>query len=403
MPINPNIALQFKPVEIEDPLNKFAKMLEIRQMQDTQKMNALNLDAAQRKDALQAQLNQYSATPRDYNSPTIQAEIMSRFGDIGMEHLKQVGELDKRRGDATKVRLENDLNKRMNFAQKVSRFNTPEAMADSINTAINDGEVDAVYGNHLIKTILSNPNRFNEFKLEVLTSALTPKEQVEDVRKGQDLQLDKGRLDVSRGQLALSARTPTVTHIVDPADPTRMLAIDARTYRGGSGGAPGVIGVSGKEPTQASKELKTQEGRESVDTLLSDLKNAYLELDKNGGIVNTNNQPGSNAFASLAATGPGQAAGRIFGTKNQELRNKIEAIQPLLLASIKQATGMSAKQMDSNKELQFFIKSASDPTRDIKTNLETIQRLSELYGTKTKTTGASKLIPPPPDGYTREK
>jgi hypothetical protein len=64
---------------------------------------------------------------------------------------------------------------------------------------------------------------------------------------------------------------------------------------------------------------------------------------------------------------------------------------------------MSAKQMDSNKELQFFIKSASDPTRDIKTNLETIQRLSELYGTKTKTTGASKLIPPPPDGYTREK
>ena len=47
------------------------------------------------------------------------------------------------------------------------------------------------------------------------------------------------------------APAPSVTQIQDPDDPTRMITIDARTYKGGGVGSPGVIGLAGKTPGSA--------------------------------------------------------------------------------------------------------------------------------------------------------
>lgn len=44
---------------------------------------------------------------------------------------------------------------------------------------------------------------------------------------------------------------PSVTQIQDPTDPTRMITIDVRKYSGGSVGSPGVIGLAGKTPGSA--------------------------------------------------------------------------------------------------------------------------------------------------------
>ena len=120
-------------------------------------------------------------------------------------------------------------------------------------------------------------------------------------------------------------------------------------------------------------------GRETVDTLISGLKDQYDILKKGGGITTKENNI-SNIPAYLSSTGVGQSVGKALGTENQSARNSIVQSRPLLLAAIKNATGMSAKQMDSNVELKMYLAAATDPTLDYEANMGALKQLEELYG-----------------------
>jgi hypothetical protein len=182
--------------------------------------------------------------------------------------------------------------------------------------------------------------------------------------------------------------TPSVHPIVDPTNPKQMISIDTRVYRGGGMGSPGVIGVAGREPgyvareeKAATKQTETDKSREQVDNLVAQLGSYYDALSDQGGITSTGLRAGSNAMAGLASSGLGQATGRLFGTQAQSQRNSIVQTRPLLVQAIKNATGMSAKQMDSNVELKLMLATATDPTLDLEANRRALANLAALYGT----------------------
>ena len=95
-----------------------------------------------------------------------------------------------------------------------------------------------------------------------------------------------------------------------------------------------------------------------------------------------------NVPAYLSSTGAGQQAGKLFGTENQSARNTIVQSRPLLLAAIKNATGMSAKQMDSNVELKMYLAAATDPSLDYEANMKALNQLEDLYGINGGASGA---------------
>jgi hypothetical protein len=133
-------------------------------------------------------------------------------------------------------------------------------------------------------------------------------------------------------------------------------------------------------------------GRQTVDTLIAGLKDQYGILKEGGGIT-TKDNTFMNVPAYLSSTGAGQAAGKMFGTANQSARNTIVQSRPLLLAAIKNATGMSAKQMDSNVELKMYLAAATDPSLDYEANMAALNQLETLYGigSKAGTTGTSGM------------
>lgn len=172
---------------------------------------------------------------------------------------------------------------------------------------------------------------------------------------------------------------PTMTQIVDPTNPSNMISVDARTYRGGGMGSPGVLGMSGKEPAAAKKEEQANQGKSALSDSITTLRGYYDTLDANGAIVNPDKGAWSNVGATLGASGLGQFAGGMVGTKNQTARDSINMQRPLLLQAIKQATGMSAKQMDSNAELKLWLASATDPTKSIQANREALDSIERKY------------------------
>ncbi len=144
-------------------------------------------------------------------------------------------------------------------------------------------------------------------------------------------------------------------------------------------------------PTKAAPQ--SEAGKEQVSTVLAGLRDIYDQLNEGGGIQNSDRGTLSNLTSRLQSTGPGQTMGQFAGTKNQRLRDSIEQQRPLLLQAIKQATGMSAKQMDSNAEMKLFLAAATDPTKDIKANFDAIANLERMFGQSL----------PKPDAQTKPK
>jgi hypothetical protein len=135
------------------------------------------------------------------------------------------------------------------------------------------------------------------------------------------------------------------------------------------------------------KSQEQMSGKETVDKVAADLFSSYDSLNKGGGIGSTEAGTLSNVGAFASSSGAGQMAGRMLGTKNQKERDSIAQARPLLLQAIMKATGMSAKQMDSNAELKLYLATATDPTLSLEANKEALGRILQLYGSGAQTPG----------------
>jgi len=132
-------------------------------------------------------------------------------------------------------------------------------------------------------------------------------------------------------------------------------------------------------------KAKKADAQKRVSGVLNDLKAHYEELDKLGGIIDTEESTLSNIGARIGSSGLGQAVGRATGTKEQEIRDMINNSRPLLINFIRQASEMGARGLDSQKELEFYLQAATDPQRSIQANLNAIKVLEKAYGATSET------------------
>lgn len=142
-------------------------------------------------------------------------------------------------------------------------------------------------------------------------------------------------------------------------------------------------------------------GQNQVTSMINQIGGYYDTLDKAGGITNPQNSTLDNIGAYFGNTGAGQTVGKMAGTDTQSIRNSIAQSRPLLINAIRTATGMSAKAMDSNAELQFYIKAATDPTLDIKANKAALKMLDSLYGLSGAQGGSNNAAPNQPTTQVR--
>jgi hypothetical protein len=139
---------------------------------------------------------------------------------------------------------------------------------------------------------------------------------------------------------------------------------------------------------------KEAKGRDQVNATLSKMAQAYDRLEDVGGIPSEARGLKQNIPAYLGGTFIGQEVGKAAGTKAQSQRNELVSLARTLLTDIKNSTGMSAQEMNSNVELQQMLAAVSNPTQSIESVRAIIQNLSQRYGLgqeiKFKTTAAQK-------------
>ena len=127
------------------------------------------------------------------------------------------------------------------------------------------------------------------------------------------------------------------------------------------------------------KAEKAAEGKEVLSDTLETAKTLVNDLYKLGGMTSTSKQPLANLVTSLQTGTVGQIAGQAFGTKTQAKRDEIKSIRLQLLNAIKEATGMSAQQLNSNVELKTYLDSLGSEKMTKEANLAIIENISTRY------------------------
>lgn len=152
-------------------------------------------------------------------------------------------------------------------------------------------------------------------------------------------------------------------------------------------------GMTPYNPTIAKERKQAAEqgqARQQLSDAVAELRSYYDTLKNQGGIVSQDQGFVGNIGARIGSSGIGQTIGGAVGTKSQETRQKIEQTRPLLLNLIKNATGMSAQQMNSNAEMQLYLRAATDPTLSYEANQQALSNLEKLFGQ-----GGAPDAPPP--------
>lgn len=173
---------------------------------------------------------------------------------------------------------------------------------------------------------------------------------------------------------------------------------DRLAYQAEGASLRNMLGQEKLDAAKEKRELATNtkaEAKTQLTDIVGSLKKNYETLKEQGGIVSTSESGFGNLGARLSSSGVGQALGGAVGAKTQEERQKIEQTRPLLLNLIKNATGMSAQQMNSNAEMQLYLNAATNPQLSYEANLEALKNLDKLYGLGTVSSQIEKELKNP--------
>ena len=140
-------------------------------------------------------------------------------------------------------------------------------------------------------------------------------------------------------------------------------------------------GIGRKTPPSATAaKVASPEAKFKVDETLSELMASYNKLKEEDAMVSTEDSTIGNIIARTGAAF-GTTVGRAVGTKAQTERDYIQNLRSDLIRDIKQATGMSSQEINSNFELQSALDALGDPySQSFETAVRTIAKLSRKYG-----------------------
>jgi len=327
MPINPNIALGVQPVQLENPLNAFAKA------QSAQSENAMRQRQLQELDATKATETAINrAYQAAYDPMTGKIDPMKlRAAIAGAGAGSKIPAIDKGLAEADEARLKRDkmgtdlIGERMKLSRQVlDGVSTPDQFiawheanhADPVlGQYLSQRGIAAAQSRAKIMAALQSPGGFEQLLTESKVGAEKALErhfteqslgdttrQISTPKYGdgpatvvpgsqapinlspyqrQQLKNEAARLQLERERVN-QEKAPVITSVIDPTDPTKMVQVDARTYKGGGVGSPGAIGQSGKEPgvgiTLSQKDIRSREATYPKATMA--LKTATTEADE---------------------------------------------------------------------------------------------------------------------------
>lgn len=188
----------------------------------------------------------------------------------------------------------------------------------------------------------------------------------------------------ARTSTPLQMRTPNVSPLPGSSQvPIERVRAEGVAGRESPAEAAAKAAATARATAAVETEKKAAEkapGRKQVSTIIKKIRGAYEQLEKDKAIASEKRGGFANVMDYLATTSPGREVQKALGTSASKYLSEIVNSRKLLATAIKNATGMSAQEMNSNVELQLTLDALTDPTQGIEAARSTLDTLEELYG-----------------------
>lgn len=420
MPIQPGLALQVKGLELPDPLAMQAQATQIQNALQQQRMGEMQIQNALREQQRTQELERLMA---GFSPEAPASEVAGRLQQRGFfkqagETLQQAALREKTAQEAqaarfTEVKTKAELAGRL-FAGVTDQDSYTAARTRVIQQNLaQPNEIPETYDKAAVDRILSNAvDVSTRMGLELKERQTAAQEatakaagvrgeaamisaRAAEARAGIERKPELQRLQELRDTLPPGSMqrievenridalgrpaAPTLTDVVDPDDPTRMLKVDARVYTGGGFTAPGVVGIAGKEPSAGKRAAEQSAAREQFLDILDTLQASFDELNRMRAIPSEQRGALSNLISKAEASDIGQVAGRAVGAEAQTVRDRITASRMALMSALKKLTGKSASELNSNVELRLNLDALSNPGETYQAATQKIDDLRRFY------------------------
>ena len=430
MPLQPNIALQVQGLQLPDPLAQSGRVAQIQNALQQQRMGEMQIQNALREQRRKGELEKIlggfgpEAKAADISPALVRGGFLTEARTL----MQSEAQLEETRRKAQEAEYKGMISK----ADLVGRVLGAARDQDSFDFAIKKLSEQGIFTpadaqflgptydptrvKQILDTTMSQKDRLEAALKERATAATESQaktaaaklpferqraeaamisaraaaekakgEKKTELQRLQELRdsLPVGSVERAEVVNVIDARgrsaAPTLTDIVDPDDPTRMLKVDARLYTGGGFTAPGVVGIAGKEPSAGKRATEQATARGQFLDILDTLQANFDELNRQRAIPSEQRGAVSNVLSSIEASGPGQVAGRAVGARAQSLRDEIKSSRMALMSALKKITGKSASELNSNVELRLNLDAISDPSQSYEAATKILENLKQFY------------------------
>lgn len=243
------------------------------------------------------------------------------------------------------------------------------------------------------------PPEYNEAQVKALAQqGMSLKDQIEAASgRQQYMSTPYGPFDPRTGEFKMPSALPARAPAPGAAPPTPAAPKPPVGYRftdsgnlepipggpaarkvAGAGAAPAAPGAKPPTAAQAAKSERMAEARQALSRDIETQLGYYERLANMGGMVSPSRSPVANVTAFARSSGLGQKAEQALGTEAQTLRDNIKNTRQRLFMQIKDATGATSGQMNSNMEMQAWLDSMTNPQQSIETVRETLKQMDSV-------------------------
>jgi hypothetical protein len=400
MALDPSIALGIKPVQIESPINQMAKMYEMQNAVQANKLNQLKMDEYTRGVAEDEAVRNYFAQ-QDRTSPDfvkglygVSPKIGQAYEKSQLEALKEkaaIGETEAKTKTAEFERKSKQLNIMGQSFGYVRTNPTPQAATMALNFLVSNGVIDKAQADEQLAVIAADPSPANIKALadQGFMAVLSAKEQLPTFQmqstggatrvlginpvtgKADVVQGSQAKLTATPGELMTDARERERIRLGERRDivSNQQVSDDGTvTSFNKFGEIIGTVKGVGKPSAQFTKT------KEQTKRLNTDLNLAITELEsatKDGGLIDQSTGSGLGRSIDIArgfVTG-GASEGAIAGAK-------LGPIADLALKMVPRFEGpQSDKDTQSYKEAAGQLANTAIPNEIRKQAGRTVLRL----------------------------
>jgi hypothetical protein len=185
--IDPSIALNVKPLQLESPVNQMMAIAQLRGAQQQQQMNALKLQEYQQQEKERNALAQtISRSDFDLNNAAHVQDLLRQAPTLGVPYVKEarMAAAEKARADKEAVQAEHERFKmrkeQLDFTNAALQKSTNPMLARAqIQQAIDLKYVTPEVGVQMLTSVPEDSTEFEAWRSNLLSQSMTAKDQLE--------------------------------------------------------------------------------------------------------------------------------------------------------------------------------------------------------------------------------